>query len=147
MTEAEARDMRLRCPKDATLMEKATVKGVLKGQPASVTVDRCALCGALWLDKTEIENLLEMKLAGKVDLGPFKSERQNMRGAGAVGGLVCPRDAEFLVEVENKEQRHVLIDICTECGGTLLDAGELTDLSEFTVMEKIRAAMAKRGHS
>lgn len=144
MLESEARDTRLRCPKDATLMEKSTVRGMLKGEPRLVIIDRCALCGAVWFDRTELEAIIEMKLAHKVDLGPFNTERQGGgRGSTAVGGMTCPRDASILVQVEHTHQRHVLIDICTDCGGTLLDAGELLDLAEFSVMERIKAALGR----
>ncbi len=124
-------------------MEKSTVRGEVGGTPVEVTVDRCAFCGSLWLDKHELESLLSMKAAKKVDVGPFDSNRQNPRGSEAVGGLTCPRDASILVEVEHEQQKHVLICVCTECGGKLLDAGELLDLAEFTVVERIRAAIGR----
>lgn len=141
--DAERRDTRLRCPKDATLMEKVGIRGKHNGQDRVVSIDRCAFCGAVWLDRTELDTILEMHIAQKVDVGPFNSNRQNPRGAEAVGGLGCPRDGNILVQVEDKKQRHVLIDICTDCGGTLLDAGELLDLADYTVMERIKAALGK----
>lgn len=141
MLDSESKDTRLRCPKDSTLMEKSTVRGEADGKPAEVTVDRCAVCGAVWLDKHELETLLSMKAARQVDIGPFHTNRQNPRASEAVGGLTCPRDASYLVEVEHEQQRHVLICICTECGGKLLDAGELLDLAEFTVVERIKSAL------
>lgn len=144
MLESEARDTRLRCPKDGTLMEKSTVRGTLEGKAQSVTVDRCALCGAVWLDRLELDALVKMKLADKVDLGPFHTERQGgSRGATAVGGLTCPRDASILTEVEHPEKSRIHIDICSDCGGTLLDAGELVDISQFSVMERIRMALKR----
>jgi Zn-finger nucleic acid-binding protein len=98
----------------------------------------------VWLDRLELDAILQMKLAGKVDLGPFNTERQGGgRGSTAVGGMACPRDASILVQIEHEQQRHVLIDICTECGGTLLDAGELLDLADFSVIERIKAALGR----
>lgn len=113
-------------------MEKASVGGA-----AGVTVDRCAKCGALWLDKGEMERLLAMKAAKAVDLGPFGRDRPN----GPIAALQCPRDGSIMAEVADKAQAHVLIVLCPDCGGKLLDAGELTDLSEFTVGERLRAAL------
>lgn len=124
-------------------MEKVTVRGEIDSKPASVTVDRCALCGSVWLDRHELEALLSMKAAGQVDVGPFSTNRQNPRGAEALGGLICPRDGSILVEVEHEQQRHVLICVCTECGGKLLDAGELLDLAEYTIVERIRSALRR----
>jgi Zn-finger nucleic acid-binding protein len=31
-----------------------------------------------------------------------------------------------------------MIDLCRTCGGVLLDAGELKDLSEFTLAERLK---------
>lgn len=144
MLESEARDTRLRCPKDGSLMEHTNVRGSIDGKAHSVSIDRCALCGAVWLDRLELDEILKMKLAEKVDLGPFKTERQGWtRGSTAVGGLTCPRDASILTEIEHPEQSHIHVDRCSDCGGTLLDAGELLDIAEFSVMEKIRKALKR----
>lgn len=130
--ESEASDPRLRCPKDGTLMEKQLIGGA-----QGVTIDRCAKCGAIWLDAHEMEAIFAMGIARQVDLGPFGRDKPN----GPIAPLNCPRDHSLLVEVADKQQVHVLIMLCGECGGKLLDAGELTDLSEFTMMEKLRAAL------
>ena len=130
--ESEASDPRLRCPKDGTLMEKQVIGG-----PRGVTIDRCARCGALWLDAHEMEQIFAMGVAKQVDLGPFGRDKPN----GPIAPLNCPRDQSLLVEVADKQQMHVLILLCGECGGKLLDAGELTDLSEFTMIEKLRTVL------
>ena len=133
--ESEASDPRLRCPKDGTLMERQTLRA--KGSSAGVTIDRCARCGALWLDANELESIVAMGAAKQADLGPFGKDKPN----GPIAPLNCPRDDSILVEVADKQQKHVLIMLCTECGGKLLDAGELIDLSEFTFMERLRRAL------
>jgi len=130
--EAERADLRLRCPKDGTLMQKELVGG-----DAGVSIDRCGHCGALWLDKGELEKLVAMKAAKRADIGPFKNERY----VKPLGALTCPRDTSILTEVADGEQKHVLIMLCSECGGKLLDAGELIDLQEFTFAERLRATL------
>ncbi len=114
-------------------------KQVVGGGPSAegVTIDRCAKCGALWLDAHEMEAIFAMGAASQVDLGPFGKDKPN----GPIAPLHCPRDHTLLVEVADKKQMHVLIMLCTDCGGKLLDAGELMDLSEFTMMERLRAAL------
>jgi Zn-finger nucleic acid-binding protein len=114
-------------------MEKQAVGGA-----GGVTIDRCARCGALWLDKGEMERLLSMGAARQADLGPFG------RGAkpnGPIAPLQCPRDGQILAELADGRQPHVLIMLCADCGGKLLDAGELTDPSEFTIAERLRAVL------
>ena len=131
--ESESSDPRLRCPKDGTLMERQSIGPANR----AVQIDRCARCGALWLDRHELEQVLSLGAAKAVDLGPFGSDKPN----GPIAPLHCPRDDSILVEIADKQQKHVLIMLCTECGGKLLDAGELTDISEFTMMERLRAAL------
>ena len=41
----------LNCPRDNTLMEKKTREGI--------TIDKCPTCGGLWLDKGEMNNILQ----------------------------------------------------------------------------------------
>lgn len=113
-------------------MEKSAVAGT-----SGVTVDRCAKCGAVWLDKNELERILAAGAASKVDLGPFGRDKPN----GPIAPLRCPRDQSLLTEVADARQMHVLIMICSECGGKLLDAGELIDLAQFTVGERIKAVL------
>ena len=113
-------------------MEKQVVGG-----SDGLTIDRCSRCGALWLDAHELERIIALQVTEKVDLGPFGRDKPN----GPIAPLNCPRDHSLLVEVGDKNQVHVLIMLCTDCGGKLLDAGELTDLSEFTMMERLRAAL------
>lgn len=130
--EAERNDTRLRCPKDGTLMQKEQVGG-----DAGVALDRCGHCGALWLDKGELEKLLVMKAAKRADIGPFKNDRY----VKPLGALTCPRDNSVLTEIADGKQKHVLVMLCSDCGGKLLDAGELLDLQEFTFAERLKATL------
>lgn len=102
-----------------------------------VMIDRCAHCGALWLDKGELEKLIAMKAAKATDIGPFTSDR----AIRPLGALQCPRDQSILTEVADEHQKHVLVMLCTDCGGKLLDAGELIDLQEFSFVERLRATL------
>jgi Zn-finger nucleic acid-binding protein len=136
--DAEKHHTRLRCPKDGQLMERAVVGGVGGSGDTGVSVDRCARCGALWLDKGEMERVLSLGAAASTDLGPFGADKPR---SGPVAPLLCPRDGSVLVEVADKTQPHVLIMWCTECAGKLLDAGELLDLSQHTLGERLRAAL------
>lgn len=107
------------------------------GGSAGVSIDRCGQCGALWLDRGELEKLIAMKAAKRADIGPFGSDRSVQ----PLGAMTCPRDASILTEVADARQRHVLIMLCSECGGKLLDAGELIDLQELTFAERLRSTL------
>lgn len=100
------------------------------------TIDRCAACGSIWFDANELSKVLTHKhVVPELDTGKLV-QRDQM--AVALGGLVCPRDKSPLIKTTDVQQRHIEMDSCGVCGGVLLDAGELSDLSVHTLGEKIR---------
>lgn len=108
-----------------------------------VRVDRCHQCGAIWLDNGEVQQLLKHPLGGKelaahLDAGAAPGERAKH----AIAGLACPRDGGKLFTTTDAKQKHIELDVCVSCGGMLLDAGELIDLSEFTLAERLRAVFS-----
>jgi len=123
-------DDRIRCPKDAALMERIAI--------GSVVVDHCARCGGMWFDPYELDAALKSKEAPTlIDYGSAKHEYQwHVHRA---SDLLCPRDQSPLVTIPDPRQPHVQIDLCKSCGGVLLDAGELKDLSEFTLAERLKS--------
>lgn len=123
-------DTRLRCPRDAQRMEREKL--------GEVTIDRCAGCGAIWLDHGEVERLLaDTKLVIAADIGV---SGPRTRGA-SLGEVLCPRDKTVLKLTNHPQQSHIEVDSCPTCRGMLLDAGELKDMDEFTLMERLRALM------
>lgn len=116
-------------------MERETVQGV--------TIDRCAGCGRVWLDAGEVDRLLmstEAVLA--VDIG---ASGPAARGQ-SLGEVLCPRDLTALEVVRHPEQSHIEVDRCPRCKGMLLDAGELRDMDQFTLLERLKSLIGgKRG--
>jgi Zn-finger nucleic acid-binding protein len=123
-------DLRLNCPKDGGPMEKIKAGGVI--------LDRCVRCRAIWFDQSELDRVLATKNAVKKVDRPSKHGRAGEPKVFAPGGHSCPRDGSPLIEMSDLKQPHVVFLSCTVCGGALLDAGELTDLSEFTLRERLR---------
>jgi Zn-finger nucleic acid-binding protein len=131
---------KLTCPADSGVMEAVRL-GV--GTPLEVTLDRCSTCGGIWLDAGELDKLTQhdpdLRLeAVKIDSGSAHRPRTRTNSAAP---RQCPRDGTLLVTTEHKQQFHVMIDRCTSCHGIFLDAGELKDLSEFTLKERLRAML------
>ncbi len=115
------------CPMCGTRMRAHPVSGI--------TVDKCPGCRGLWLDTGELEHLLEFpETAQSVDHelaydGPAYNERRD---------ISCPRDTSGMLAMTDPEQRHVKYEKCSVCGGVFLDAGELADLAEVTLLERLR---------
>jgi Zn-finger nucleic acid-binding protein len=119
-------DPRLRCPKDGTIMERV--------KAGRVDLDRCAACGAIWFDASELAKVLADKSRiAKLDTGGDPRAPQGY----APGGRLCPRDKAALVEIPHTTQTHIQVDLCRVCRGVLLDAGELKDMSEFSLRERL----------
>lgn len=122
------------CPKDAEPMERITL--------GSVTVDRCRTCGGVWLDAGELESLkqamlIEQHRATMDQLDRFGTEEPAVRP----NPLLCPRDHQRMSVHHDPRQKHIEMDVCTKCGGMFFDAGELSDLTEFTLGERLRALL------
>ncbi|UCC94185.1 MAG: zf-TFIIB domain-containing protein [Thermoplasmata archaeon] len=87
----------------------------------AVMVDACPNCNGIWLDKGELRKIIgDRKLADYLtkDIGT-KTESP----------LVCPR-CGGLMDYQHAED--VEVDVCLDCRGVWLDAGELADLQNVS---------------
>lgn len=123
----------LRCPVDASPMDKVPVSGF--------TVDRCSTCRALWFDAVELQRVLAGKSAALSIDAPGDHADPATRTDAA---LTCPRCQSPLVAMVDQNQPHVHMRGCTVCGGLLLARGALLDLSEFTLKERLAAFFSLR---
>jgi Zn-finger nucleic acid-binding protein len=127
MDESRTHPTSIECPKCHASMMRVKV--------GDIEIDRCRACGGLWLDALEKEHLLATPgAAEEADSGPTTMhERMD-----AVRRIKCPRDHSDMIPMVDLEQPHVKFESCTVCGGMFLDAGELKDLAEHTLAERIR---------
>jgi Zn-finger nucleic acid-binding protein len=124
----------LRCPKDGAPMHKVMIE--------KLTIDRCVACGAMWFDVGEIERVLKMKkkVASDIDAGATRpAEAGKHAHARSGNNLKCPRDKEPLAPRMYPDQSHIVVDECKFCHGMLLDSGELSDASDFTLAERVKS--------
>ena len=47
-----------------------------------------------------------------------------------------------MTKMTDKTQFHIKYEMCADCRGIFLDEGELLDLSEFTLTERMQQAIA-----
>ncbi len=105
-----------------------------KVKAGGVTVDRCPTCAAVWVDVQDLKRLkTDESAASVVDAGA---------GTRVVTGksrtLACPRDGTVLATMRDPAQGHIEYDACRLCGGVLFDAGELKDLADYSLVERLK---------
>ncbi|MBN1512836.1 MAG: zf-TFIIB domain-containing protein [Phycisphaerae bacterium] len=93
---------------------------------AGIEIDRCPECHGIWLDALELESLLKRDIKPLLEAdGQFEAvTRQEGRR------LHCPRcKGTYLIKLNSRLRPGTIVDSCTTCFGTWLDAGELTRLA------------------
>ncbi|MFZ4576080.1 MAG: zf-TFIIB domain-containing protein [Phycisphaerales bacterium] len=113
-------------------------KHMTKVKAASVTLDRCDNCGGIWLDYNELQEGMKQG-AGKLAKADAGGKRE---GQGVQMLRYCPRDKSLMVTMVDRKQAHIEFEQCTICGGMFLDAGELKDLTAFTLGERLKAMLS-----
>lgn len=127
-------DHPIHCPHDQVAMERLKI--------GENFIDRCPTCGGIWLDRHEIARIIDRTPSGStLDAGPVRGARRRH----SIDRPHCPRDRSPLIEMIDKNRPHVVVDACTVCGGVYLDAGELKDLSVYTLGERLRHVLPKPG--
>ena len=114
----------MNCPKCNELMESVTHE--------STAVDRCTACGGLWLDLFETEDLIETETGASVDTG----NRLKGMAMNRVRDIDCPRCHHPMQTVSDREDPGLKFEVCTDCHGYFLDAGELRDMAKATPVER-----------
>jgi Zn-finger nucleic acid-binding protein len=96
----------------------------------------------MWLDAGELDRVVQSEhAAGVMDAPPDTRKGQRVRHmVKPPAPLACPRDRTPLILKEHWEQPHVDVDQCPDCRGVLLDPGELRDLSQWTMRERLMRA-------
>jgi Zn-finger nucleic acid-binding protein len=98
-------------------------------------VDRCEQCYGIWLDHGErLKLLTDKSLVTGVDIGSAEMGKE----LDDITEITCPRCTVSMEHVHDQAQKHIGFESCPKCMGSFFDAGELTDLSEFTLSERIR---------
>lgn len=102
------------CPRCSKHMQRTTRK--------NVEIDTCPECAGLWLDASELAQLV----------GSWKDlpRRGVVFPQSADSVLRCPRCQAGLERRTYSEHKRTVIDHCLDCGGIWLDRGELQRILE-----------------
>lgn len=90
-----------------------------------VEVDRCPTCDGVWLDKDELETILEHELGEQIDLVSFTQNPIVSDDAAAT----CYRCDREMIALNGAAD--VRFEWCEGCEGMFFDKGELTVIQAF----------------
>jgi Zn-finger nucleic acid-binding protein len=126
----------MKCPKCENVEMDVTIL-----EP--IEFDRCPTCHGIWLDALELEKLLD------ADPKPLVDEDRRFEAAAAGDGprLHCPRCAGtgHLIKLNSRLCPGTIIDSCTVCYGTWLDAGEFSRLASGEFVTWLRSIFLGAG--
>ena len=88
-----------------------------------ISVEQCARCGGMWLERGELERLRDEK-DDDVRWIPLDLWEEAKGVTGRVSGRECPNGHGPTVTL-NWAGSGLELDVCRVCGGVWLDAGEL----------------------
>jgi Zn-finger nucleic acid-binding protein len=109
----------MNCPRCANVELSGAAFGPL-------TVDRCPTCHGLWLEERELDAVLASRPRALLD-----EDRAHARATHDKSARInCPHcKGTYLIKLNSRRRPGTIVDSCTVCYGTWLDAGELTRLT------------------
>ncbi|MDX1460742.1 MAG: MFS transporter [Xanthomonadales bacterium] len=116
----------MRCPKCRADMELLHIDGI--------EVDRCTDCRGIWFDEGEMEALNNREAAVAIDTGSAREGRV----FDSIEDYRCPRCGGEMNWTVDADQRHIGYEVCADCRGAYLDAGEFRDLSQKTLSDLVK---------
>ncbi len=96
---------------------------------------RCSQCVGFWFDKGELVQLKKEKNWFNIDY-----RHKDSIASISKGFAVCPRDGVKLQAIEYEQNTGIKVDVCPECEGLWLDAGEVVAIheAEETWIQKLK---------
>ncbi len=119
MAKKKIRDAR-ECPRDWSPLRKET----RRSHHRTVEVDICPTCNGLFLDQKEIRTLTGSSSLNK--------QLTKYLGLDADSQLICPNCGGLM---DGEDAGGVRVDVCLDCYGVWLDAGELERLGAMSDAE------------
>lgn len=122
----------MNCPKCASSMEELTEN--------DITIDRCTNCGGMWFDLFEAEDMLETVDVRTVDTGSvLKGIKMDK-----IRDINCPKCSVGMQTASDREDPALKFEVCTNCHGYFLDAGELKDMDNVTAAETLMETLVQK---
>jgi Zn-finger nucleic acid-binding protein len=109
----------MQCPQCHQQMKKSTIN--------NITIDECLACKGMWFDRGELDQVKDEVLP---DLGWLEidtwQQQANLLAKGS--RQLCPKCHNTTLTTVMDQQSQTMIDMCAQCKGTWLPAGQFLNL-------------------
>lgn len=103
----------------------------------SFNAQKCSSCAGIWFKDGSHQVAKLIKGIDKID-----SPKPNSDVAyNDVRDIDCPECSQKMFKMVDSSQLHIQFEACADCDGVFFDAGEITDLSNFSILEQIKQAV------
>lgn len=117
------------CPKCNNVMNE--IEGF------SFSASKCSGCSGIWFRDSGQNIAKELNVADKIDDANTNSQSvYNL-----VRDIDCPECKSPMIKMIDPTQLTIELESCADCYGVFFDAGEFSDFSEFTLMERVTRAL------
>ena len=96
------------------------------------SAQQCTNCLGVWLDDSD-EDLARQAEEIQEHEGSIGAPNKN----NSIKKIDCPKCGAKMLSMIHRTQFHIEYEACADCRGAYFDAGELSDLSEFTLVEQL----------
>ena len=117
------------CPKCSNTMNE------LEG--FSYSAAKCSGCSGIWFRDSGHKIAKDLAHAKQID----ESVTNASSAYNLVRDIDCPECESAMIKMVDPTQLNIEIESCADCYGVFFDAGEFTDFSEFTLLERVKRAI------
>lgn len=110
--------------------------------PQDRLVHQCNNCKGVFLKPINVSRLKDTYRADVIDSGDVIVGRKY----NAVEDIDCPQCGKAMDKVSDDQQVHIWFESCPDGHGVFMDAGELSDLSDDSLMDIIRGWIVGKRH-
>jgi Zn-finger nucleic acid-binding protein len=131
---------------DPAIKNPATGMAMEKIEIGGVRIDRCPYTGAIWLDRGELAHINSFTKEQKAVLKEMDTTAPSMARQFEKpkrGMLTGPTSTQPFMVVRDEEQPHIEFEVCPETGGCFFHHGELWDLADYSIVEKVKTLLRK----
>mgnify|MGYP001270036732 FL=1 len=96
-----------------------------------IKISKCGACKGMWFPDGSAGVKSALPVAKDIDTGVNA-------GLDEMKNINCPECSGSMIDMVDSKQHHIRFESCGKGCGVFLDAGELVDLSEFTLIERVK---------